>query len=155
MLCFFTSTLLHVLSQAWHWHAGVVRHALHITAHNVQGMVKCPAVSACHPAVQTLACNCRWQTSSQDPPRTQRAWLILANGCLLQTLSTSSTELSDARRQFQAQMQLQGVAVKTSRDIDDAVLAAMIFSQLPIVRLSCIRSLVVPTYAGHCILATS
>ena len=48
-------------------------------------------------------------------------------------------------------MQLQGVTVETSRDIHDAVLAAMIFSHLPPVRLSCIRSLVVPTYAGPCL----
>ena len=40
MLCFFTSgcVLLHVvLSQAWHWHADVVRRALH--THNVEGIV--------------------------------------------------------------------------------------------------------------------
>ena len=48
-------------------------------------------------------------------------------------------------------MQQQGITVKTSRDLHDAALAAMTFSHLPLVRLSCIRSLVVPTYAGHCL----
>ena len=56
-----------------------------------------------------------------------------------------------AEQQSQAQMQQQGVTVETSRDIHDAALAAMTFSHLPPIRLSCIRSLVVPTYAGHCL----
>ena len=43
------------------------------------------------------------------------------------------------------------ITVETSRDIHDAALAAMTFSHLPPIRLSCIRSLVVPTYAGHCL----
>ena len=56
-----------------------------------------------------------------------------------------------AEQQSQAQMQQQGVTVETSRDVHDAALAAMTFSHLPPIRLSCIRSLVVPTYAGHCL----
>ena len=48
-----------------------------------------------------------------------------------------------AEQQSQAQMQQQGVTVETSRDIHDAALAAMTFSHLPPIRLSCIRSLVV------------
>ena len=44
-----------VLSEAWHWHAAVVRHALHSISHDVEGMVSCPAESSCHPVVQTLA----------------------------------------------------------------------------------------------------
>lgn len=56
-----------------------------------------------------------------------------------------------AEQQSQAQMQQHGVTVETSRDMHDAALAAMIFSHLPPVRLSCIRSLVAPTYTGPCL----
>ncbi|KAL3144600.1 hypothetical protein ABBQ32_004324 [Trebouxia sp. C0010 RCD-2024] len=56
-----------------------------------------------------------------------------------------------AEQQSQAQMQQQGVTVETSRDMHDAALAAMIFSHLPPVRLSCIRSLVGPAYLGPCL----
>ena len=56
-----------------------------------------------------------------------------------------------AEQQCQAQMKQQGVTVDTSRHMHDAALAAMTFSHLPPVRLSCIRSLVVPAYTGHCL----
>ncbi|KAL3137449.1 hypothetical protein ABBQ32_006969 [Trebouxia sp. C0010 RCD-2024] len=56
-----------------------------------------------------------------------------------------------AEQQSQAQMQQQGVTVETSRVMHDAALAAMIFSHLPPVRLSCIRSLVGPAYLGPCL----
>ncbi len=56
-----------------------------------------------------------------------------------------------AEQEAQAQMQQRGVTVDTSRDMHDAALAAMTFSHLPPVRLSCIRSLVVPTYTGPCL----
>ncbi|KAL3152850.1 hypothetical protein ABBQ38_012165 [Trebouxia sp. C0009 RCD-2024] len=56
-----------------------------------------------------------------------------------------------AELQSQDQMQQQGVTVETSRDMHDAALAAMTFSHLPPVRLSCIRSLVVPAYTGPCL----
>ena len=59
--------------------------------------------------------------------------------------------IDKAEQQAEAQMQQQGVTVETSRDMHDAALAAMTFSHLPPIRLSCIRSLVVPTYAGPCL----
>ena len=59
--------------------------------------------------------------------------------------------IHSAERQSEAQLQQQGVTVQTSRDLHDAALAAMTFSHLPPVRLSCIRGLVVPTYTGHCL----
>ncbi|KAL3152791.1 hypothetical protein ABBQ38_012374 [Trebouxia sp. C0009 RCD-2024] len=89
-----------------------------------------------------------WQTSSQDPARTQRAWLTLATGCLLAELVHL---IHRAEQHSQAQMQQQGVTVQISRDMHDAALAAVAFSHLPPVRLSCLRSLVVPTYTGHCL----
>ncbi|KAL3163440.1 hypothetical protein ABBQ32_009816 [Trebouxia sp. C0010 RCD-2024] len=56
-----------------------------------------------------------------------------------------------AQQQSQAQLQQQGVTVETSRDMHDAALAAMIFSHLPPIRLSCIKSLVGPAYLGPCL----
>ncbi|KAL3156178.1 hypothetical protein ABBQ32_012464 [Trebouxia sp. C0010 RCD-2024] len=54
-------------------------------------------------------------------------------------------------QQYQAQMRQQGVTVQTSTDMHDAALAAVTFSHLPPVRLSCLRSLVVPTFTGRCL----
>jgi len=47
-------------------------------------------------------------------------------------------------------LQQEGVAVQTSKQLHDAALGSVAFSHFPI-RLSCIRGLVAPKYKGPCL----
>ncbi len=48
-------------------------------------------------------------------------------------------------------LQQEGVTAQTSRQLHDAALASLTFSHLPLIRLSCIRGLVAPSYQGPCL----
>ena len=90
------------------------------------------------------------QVADQLPRPTKDPESLAATGKLMSAADLVQL-IHRAEQQCQAQMKQQGVTVDTSRHMHDAALAAMTFSHLPPVRLSCIRSLVVPAYTGHCL----
>ena len=67
----------------------------------------------------------------------------------------SASELLAAIHQYEQQVMdqysKQGMTAKLARSLHDLALVSSIFGHLPPVRLSCIRSLMVPSYAGSCL----
>ena len=131
------------LFQAWRSHADMVS-PTHCTLTTLRA---CSYYWICLPSFCT-DCEMYLQVADQLPRPSKDPeglagigkWMSAADLVLL---------IHSAERQSEAQLQQQGVTVQTSRDLHDAALAAMTFSHLPPVRLSCIRGLVVPTYTGQ------